>query len=121
LDPSSASLTGDGYAIDKSPYMLTFIVDDSVGYFSSFSAVFTPTSGYDPSKIFFPCNIVTNPRGSGLGNYLTYIVMNGVAANGQSNTETFTCRVTFNQYGPQGATTPIVRAMNSGSIKNEPV
>ena len=118
-DPSSANFTSDGYIIGTSAYILTFILDSNVGYFDSFSAVFTPTSGYDPSKVFLPCTIVTNPRGSGLDNYLMYLVLNGSLASGQTKTESFTCRVSYVPYTGSGTPGPL-QSMNGGEINNDP-
>jgi hypothetical protein len=119
-DPSSANLTSDGYIIDKSPYLLVFIVDSTVGYFSSFSATFTAPSGYDPNKVFIPCNIITNPQGSGLDNYLIYYVLNAVLANGQTQRETFNYKVAVTPYLADGSASPTPQVMNTGSIQNDP-
>jgi len=116
-DDGSAELTSDGYNIANSPYILTFILDSELGYFSDFTATFTPMTGYDPSLIFIPCNIVTNPQGTGLPNYLMYLVRNAVSANGQTKAEIFSCTVS---YQPWGSPKPELRAMNGGSIQNDP-
>jgi hypothetical protein len=125
LDPASAQFTSDAYPIDYSPYVLAFIISSDVGYFDDFSATFTTKSGVAPEAVFIPHNIVTNPQGSGMNNYLMYLVQNGVCANGQKETASFNYGVTFNKYETsivEGLPkTAIVRAYaNTGSIDNEP-
>jgi len=117
-DDSSAELTSDGYNIGNSPYILTFILDSSLGYFADFyAATFTPMTGYDPTLVFIPCNIVTNAQGSGLPNYLMYLVRNAVSGNGQTKAEIFSCTV---GYQPWGTPKPKLQLMNGGSITNDP-
>ncbi len=126
---SSALLTSDGYMIDTSAYLLTFIIDSSIGYFEDFSATFSSATGFDSSLVFKPCNIITNLPDSGCNNYMMYLVLNCCTANqqGKGKTEKFSYKVTYVIYdesAPVGSATPSCKGgvhyltNNSGSIDN---
>jgi hypothetical protein len=121
---NTAQLTSDGYPIDTSPYLLTFVIDSSVGYFDAQSFSYAPTSPYTGTS-FVLCNLVTQTTPTaGVNNYLMYYVLNGVCGNGIPRTQfvQFTYGLYYwdnnkVKHVLQGATGTALAAASGGKIK----